>query len=122
MASQLWRLEAAIRQIQLSPNANPALLAQLPQMQQRADELAIAVDADRILTRLGNQIVSKEQERVRRAEHNARKAVEKETRDMVAESMLRQGSGKLPGPEPAPSFGQMSESEFKRHTRENYGF
>jgi len=51
-----------------------------------------------------------------------RNRVEKETRTMVIESMLRQGSGKLPGPEPAPAFGQMSESEFKRHTRENYGF
>jgi hypothetical protein len=88
MASQLWRLEAAIRQIQFSPNANPALLERLPQMQEQAQQLAVAVNADRILARLGNQIVSKEQERRRRAEHNARKAVERETKRMVAESML----------------------------------
>jgi hypothetical protein len=111
-----------MRQIQFGTNVNLALLAGLPEMQQRAQELAIAVNSAGILRRLENQIVRTANERARKAESDARKAVEKETRRMVSESMLRQGSGKLPGPEPAPELGQMSESEFKRHTRENYGF
>jgi hypothetical protein len=42
-------------------------------------------------------------------------------RAAIAHYMRSASQGKVAA-EPPPAFGQMSESEFKRHTRENYGF
>jgi len=52
-------------------NVNPALLAQLPQMQERAQALTIAINSRQILGRLENQIVRKANERVRKLESDA---------------------------------------------------
>ena len=77
---------------------------------------AIAADAPRIW----NATIG----RLKNEARNAKPPIDPEiSADVhaVRHSMRSASQGKVAA-EPPPNFGQMSEAEFKRHTRENFGF
>jgi hypothetical protein len=119
LAAELWRLEAAMRQVQLNPAADPRLIAHLPEMQQRVQALTVAINSKQILSRLENQIVSKARARSRRGEIDH----EITANYMAVAASMRDGArGRAPTHEPAPHLGSMSNQELAAYTRSNFGF
>jgi hypothetical protein len=90
--------------------------------------LAEVEQAKRWMTAMGVAMASKHiladaQRRMIREADEMRHVDETITADRaaIAHYMRSASQGKIAA-EPAPAFSQMSEAEFKKHTRENYGF
>jgi hypothetical protein len=109
--AELDRINGALQHAARDATANPAVI---PQLQQMAWQLSVAFHAPTILKQAEAEIV-------RRA--NARPPIDRDlTEDALAVAASMRGSSRPVEAEPPPRFGHMSEGEFKRFTRENYGF
>jgi hypothetical protein len=109
--AELDRVNFALQHAARNPTADPNTI---PQLQQMAWQLSVAFHAHTILRQA-------EAEVVKRA--NARPPIDAGlTADCEAVSAAMRGSSRPVEAEPPPRFGHMTESEFKRFTREQYGF
>ena len=112
VAAELRQVEAALFWQQRNPNAaDPGYAAQL---QQYRGQLNVALRSREILNRAVREIVQRGQA------HRPIDEIASADHDAVAFHM-RGASGKA-SPEPPPALGNLSDKEFKRYTRENFGF
>jgi hypothetical protein len=109
---ELERANAGLARARMDPLAAPGTVQAL---EQRVWKLEVAFHARTILKQAEAEIVKKA---------NARKPVDPDlTADHAAVVAAMKGAGaKLNVAEPAPAFGHMGEAEFRRYTRENFGF
>jgi hypothetical protein len=109
--AELRKVESALAQVQRDPAADQAKVAALVQYGYR---LGLALNAQEIIRRATAGIVK------RGKAHNPIDAEATVDRELVAQT-VRGAGGKIE-PEPPPNFGNMSDKQFERYTREHYGY
>jgi hypothetical protein len=109
--AELRKVESALAQAQRNPSTDQAKVAALVQYGRR---LGLALNAQEIIRRATAGIVK------RGKAHNPIDAEATVDRELVAQT-VRGAGGKIE-PEPPPNFGNMSDKQFERYTREHYGY
>jgi hypothetical protein len=108
----MFRAQDALLRMQRDPRSDPNQIAEVTRL---AQQCAIVLEGPRIMAEARARCV----EAARKFQ-----AIDQDvTGDVMAvvASLKGADAGRM-GREPAPNFGGMSEAEFKRHTRDNYGF
>jgi hypothetical protein len=108
---ELENVNAAIAHASRNPRADPSVI---PTLKRRAWELGIAYNARTILKQTEAAIIKKARSRP--------PIDEDATADRLAVTAAMRGASAKVSPEPPPNFGQMSDQELQRYTRENFGF
>jgi hypothetical protein len=108
---ELRLVEGTLQRLGRDPNANPQYVAQLTQHSYR---LGLALNSREILRRATIEIGK------RAAAHT--QIDETATADHDAVAAAVRGSSAKASPEPPPNFGNMSDKELARFTKQNYGF
>jgi hypothetical protein len=109
--TELRKVEAALQHLGRDPTANPQEVTQLTQLGHR---LGLALNAKKIIDRAKSEVLMRA---------NSVKPIDPaatEIHDVVA-AAVRGASGKI-SPEPPPAFGNMSDKELSRYTKEHFGF
>ena len=116
MSAELLKVETALRAFQANPALAQVYGNQVQQLMQRGYQLGVALNSDKIMRRVWNQIV-----------HTAKqhKPIDQEATEIheAIYHAVRSGSsgGKAP-PEVPQKMGGMTTNEYRKYVKDNWGF